>query len=902
MKYGIIFFCAFMIGFCACSKEDDIETVAFFEPLSEDTLWYGAADAVQVLPLKAGGTVEAVVDGEAAVWCSAEISGTGSGQAVTVHCSQNEKVEIRYTTILLKISQIERKLVIAQLGAGPVLKAVKTTFELSTDSLVVSVPVISNVHYEVVPGDNWIHYLEVVKGENADTLKLAVGASIYPRRSAEVQLKWENLSQTLSITQISSDTIYHPEDGGSLMAQIKVVDGEASHESPQALFSKSYDGMTTLYVAPNVPVTENVTMTWYFEQPEELGEMGYVSGADDPARTLGEFNVFVREEGSTDFKALGKFDFEHRMSTSVLKFDRSLKKVDAVRIEALPPKEAVRPWVLYVEEMTFYSRSFDVTAIFTDELCSDLKESVTYEQIYAIEDEFYRNIARSMYMGTYEKEFRVSEYRPYINPNIQKQKHKAFAWSFLDNPTGISVEDGQKVVVFAGDPGDEVIKICIIDYNTATSSNLKPELTAFQLKEGINVFTANKTGLMYVLYNPDDTLNKQPVKIHIPSGKVNGYFDIRRHNNSDWTSLLQKAENKFLDVKGKLSHLVFPTEDFRRYCRDNIERLVEVYDSIVLLEHQLAGLYKRPEMYPNRILYKVTYEESAYMYAYHYQTAYHYLNAVPQILNAEGLRKDVWGVAHETGHVHQNRDITWRGMTEVSNNVFALYVQTTFGNESRLIKEDRYQQAYDSIVIPGLPHGLPGMDNPFAKVVPLWQLHLYFAKVLHKPEFYMDLYQKMREESTPACPQLNFVELCCKLGGIDFTDFFRFHGFLTPINAKVEDSVDPGLLRIEQSQIDKSVQAIEAMGLSKAPVIQYLTDDNIALFKTMKPVVAGRVNVSGAAITLTGWENVVAWEVYDGDRLIQISLKNTFNLKNTGASVTVKAVAADGTKTIVKLV
>lgn len=79
MKYGIIFFCALVIGLCACSKEDDIETVAFFEPLSEDTLWYGAADAVQILPLKAGGTVEAVVDGEAAVWCNAEISGTGSG-------------------------------------------------------------------------------------------------------------------------------------------------------------------------------------------------------------------------------------------------------------------------------------------------------------------------------------------------------------------------------------------------------------------------------------------------------------------------------------------------------------------------------------------------------------------------------------------------------------------------------------------------------------------------------------------------------------------------------------------------------------------------------------------------------------------------------------------------------
>lgn len=902
MKIRILLWVALLAGFYACSKDDDIKMEESFDPLTSDTLWFGHAEGVQGLALKASMAVEVVVPDEAADWCDAEVTGSGSGQSVTVHCVANDKVFLRDFTLVLKTARIERRLVVCQYGVEPVIKVIKSSFELSTDSMILNVPVISTVDYEVLPAESWIHFKEVVKGASVDTLRLGLSASIYPRRNAEVLLKWENLAANISIVQISGDTIYQPQEGTNLAAKVKVVNGETNYESNWR-FSKTYDGTSDMYGSGWIPANENLIMTWYFDVAAELGRMEYTPYKDGGInRNLGEFYLFVREEGSSEFKKLGKYDFEHKLTGSSFVFDEELKKVDAVRVEALPPAGNQEQWVLYCQEMEFWAKGFDVTSIFTDEICSGLKDGVTYDQIMAIEDEFYRNIARYMFMGTYDTEFRIQEYKPYINPEMQSMKHKAFAWSFLDNPTGIVVEAGSQVVVMLEDTHDEQISALVVDWNTATYRNLNLNMLSCPLRKGVNVFTADKSGLLYILYNVNDLANRKPVRLHIPSGKVNGYFDISKHDNAYWKTLLSKADFKFLDVKGELSHLVFPTNDYRSYCPDRVDRLVEVYDSIVLLEHQLSGLYKHNRMYPNRILCKVTYEDGYFMYAYNYQTAYHYQTAVPSILKAETLHKDVWGVAHELGHVHQTKDITWRGMTEVSNNVYAMLVQRMFTSESRLLKEDRYQEAYDQIAIPGKPHGIPGEDNPFAKVVPLWQLWLYFVTVADKPDFYMDLYEMMRLESTPRCAQLNFVELCCQVGQIDLTDFFRFYGFLTPINGRVEDSVNPGLLSISQEEIDETEQTIAAMGLTKkAPAIQYLKDNNVALFKNMKPVEAGQVSLSGNKLSLSGWKNVVAWEVYDGSQLVQIAQKDSFDLKMTGSNVTVKAVAANGTKTEVHL-
>lgn len=85
-----------------------------------------------------------------------------------------------------------------------------------------------------------------------------------------------------------------------------------------------------------------------------------------------------------------------------------------------------------------------------------------------------------------------------------------------------------------------------------------------------------------------------------------------------------------------------------------------------------------------------------------------------------------WGFSHEVGHVMQMRPMTWGGMTEVSNNIFSLQVAAKTGNESRLKRQGSYDKARKEIIEGEIAY-LQSKDV-FNKLVPLWQLHLYFTK------------------------------------------------------------------------------------------------------------------------------------------------------------------------------
>ena len=74
------------------------------------------------------------------------------------------------------------------------------------------------------------------------------------------------------------------------------------------------------------------------------------------------------------------------------------------------------------------------------------------------------------------------------------------------------------------------------------------------------------------------------------------------------------------------------------------------------------------------------------------------------------------------------------------------------------------------------------VKNVFDRLVPFWQLHLYFSRN-GRPDFYGDLMERMRR--TPDAGrgndsirnQFEFVKLCCDVGKLDLTDFFDKWGF-----------------------------------------------------------------------------------------------------------------------------
>lgn len=119
------------------------------------------------------------------------------------------------------------------------------------------------------------------------------------------------------------------------------------------------------------------------------------------------------------------------------------------------------------------------------------------------------------------------------------------------------------------------------------------------------------------------------------------------------------------------------------------------------------------------------------------------------------------------------------------------YIQTTvFGQPSRIQSEkmkseespNRYSKAWNSIVVRNRSHAEE--EDVFCKLIPFWQLELYFGKVLgrtpreqaDKGGFYPDIYEYVRTHPdlpTPGEQQLEFVYITSKVAGMNLLDFLK---------------------------------------------------------------------------------------------------------------------------------
>lgn len=146
--------------------------------------------------------------------------------------------------------------------------------------------------------------------------------------------------------------------------------------------------------------------------------------------------------------------------------------------------------------------------------------------------------------------------------------------------------------------------------------------------------------------------------------------------------------------------------------------------------------------------------------------------------------------------------------------------------------------------------------------------------------------------------------MACQKSGYNLLKFFERWGFLTPVDKTIDDYAQRQLT-VTPEMIDRVKAEIEAMNLKTPLAIEYLRDDNIALYKNPQPVKTGTASLNGSTITLTGWSNIVAYEIYNtstnGDRYLdQILLPSgqlKLNLINDKTEV--YAIAADGKQTAV---
>lgn len=657
-------------------------------------------------------------------------------------------------------------------------------------------------------------------------------------RTATIRVKGEGAFQTVTVKQNEIPVNAIADD-----IQIPVEGATAAFHNPGNEIEKSFDGdYQTYFMSHWSATTFPFDVVYEFTGASSMDYfIYYPRGTASGTGTnglLGGVEVWYATKGNPAFTKYGDYDFQMGSSAQKVEFSPALTNPTRIKL-VLSRGMGNGGTYAAIGEMEFFRKNpvaFDYASVFTDPSCSQLKAGITGDRIDAIDNAFFKYLARAIYDGEYDLESRVREYRARQHPGIMAGVNKTERYSLLDNPAGIYVEAGDELVVLAADFGRAAISLQAIDLSTGGAGTK----TAYALSKGVNKLKITSKGLLYVLYHTtDDTA--LPVKINFVTGKINGYFDKAKHTADDWRKMLDKTIGPYFDVVGEYAHLTFPVSDFIKHTPDG-RALIDTYDRLVYLEMEFMGLVKYDKMFKNRMYFHIdTNPDAAYMYASAYRTAYS-AATMPVVCGLAKPGANYWGPAHEAGHINQTRPgLKWQGTTEVTNNIYSLYVQTSFGAASRLVTDNVYGKyvanpGANTILGGGLAHA---EGNIWEKLVPFWQLKLYLMDVLGKTDFYKDLFEHYRVtpdlvagSSTDGVYQLDFVRNVCRVANLDLTAFFEKWGFLRAVDLNIDDYGNRKFV-ITPRQVDDLKAEIAAANYPKPAHndIYMITDLNVGNYK-----------------------------------------------------------------------
>ena len=173
-------------------------------------------------------------------------------------------------------------------------------------------------------------------------------------------------------------------------------------------------------------------------------------------------------------------------------------------------------------------------------------------------------------------------------------------------------------------------------------------------------------GPIYIEVPDKCELGEIPVKI---SGAVAApYFVLGKTKPMDWKDRLRKEPAPWAELECSKVILTLPSSSVR--ALDDPEALMKVWERIVDLEDELAGTAaerRRPERVVCDQQISAGYMHSGY-------PIMTWMDQPKSFASKESLLKGNWGIFHELGHNHQSGHWTFNGTTEVTCNIFSMYV------------------------------------------------------------------------------------------------------------------------------------------------------------------------------------------------------------------------------------
>lgn len=653
------------------------------------------------------------------------------------------------------------------------------------------------------------------------------------KRTAYIKITSIASTYTITITQYAENDVIVEED-----FKVTPYGGKSSEHQDNQDIDKTYDGKTGSdnqpYHSPwgksaNFPVT----LEYYFNGKQEIDYLIYYTRSGNG--NFGKVKIYTSTDPERKkYEQQGEYDFKEQNAPSKVSFPQGVKAT-AIKFEVY---SGLNNFVS-CDEMEFYKINTDkkldkqLLTVFTDITCSELKPGITEEQFQELPDYFVR-VAEALLNNNYEqKEFRIRDYKPYSNIAEWAEKLMTKKYSDLDNPTGISVEAGDEIIVLVGDThGQDISLQCIwetgTEYKQTASSG-----DVYMLNPGVNKLTMKGQGQLFVMYNTDP--DSEPIRVHIPlgSGKATGFFDLEEHKTDEkYHELLSKATHKYFCVRGERIMFYFHRDKLKEYVPDHILSAIHLWDSIIGWQQELMGIDDvRPSKFNNH-MFAIS-PEGSYMWASDYQIGFvnTYLNNILLRDNVMAKEDNAWGPSHEIGHVHQ-KAINWAGCTESSNNLFSNYTIYKLGKyKSRGKGLGDVATARYVNHEPWFKFGFTGKteqsESTEIHMRMYWQLWIYYHRCGYKTDFWQTLFKKMREvhmteEENPGKKQLEFAKMASEAAGEDLTDFFDMWGFFTPVKEQVSQ-YGTYQYTVTETMIK---EAKEAMSKFKKPAhaFQYIED------------------------------------------------------------------------------
>ena len=948
---GLLLILICLSALSGCSKDEPAPSPRLEIMDVDNTINFASTTATRYFVIDTN--VESVTASANMQWCNVAITNE-TPRRLQINVTDNNTVDVREATVSVKAGDLSKSLTVVQLGKNPVILLNKKTVTLDFKKQNFSITATTNVNLEVSSTNPWIKVLPGNKSGLVDisfTFECELLANHSEKRQATIVFKQAggSVRDSVIVSQgLYTNESYIPVESSVFEKdrKIKIVDATltpADKFQPNENIEKSYDGdLNTMYHSPWAGIQANLPIELeYILDPEQSSIANYVVLYPRSVGSNGrikEASLWVSSADKPGYVQAGSIEAPDNSAPQVVSFAIPVlnpRRIKVIVTDAYSHDEG-KYYVSLAEIEVYESRSTQAigndAVWFTDNTFSALRPGTTLQDIASIENLFVQNMAVYMLAGKYETDYRIQGYEPYREVSDLARELKTSTYNQFENPTGIYFEQDEEVVVFVGDMKNEKISLRVKDFGSGGSD------VSYPLREGLNILPMKGKGNGYISYYTSNYKNAENIRVHIASGKVNGFFDVQKHSNDDGKRLLDHAVSNIMDIRGNRVQLAYSVNALRSNSYSQMKDLIELYDSIVSMQHTIMGLTKYNRLPKNRMFGRVSW--SGYMFADGVGAGFNE-NTMQAVANPGKVKISNWGVAHEFGHVNQARPgMMWVGTTEVTNNIFSAWTQFQFTPENLRLEHEniggaiggRFNAYFNSAFIKQQEWGLQaGPDSQygadasnvwggdhFVKLAPLWQLQLFFHVAgnnseWHRPYFWAEIFEKVRNTDernlTHGQLQMNFVKNVCDALQYDITDFLKMAGFLTPVD-KIFGDYTNARKTITQNMVDEVIAYSRKYPKPPTGYIHYISGNSLNAYRQRLPVTGNyNTGVSGTTSkTISGsvWKNVTVYETYKDDELTHITMTGTGSADRTqtavpypAGSTRIEAVAWNGIRTLV---